>query len=156
MPKRLSYEERRARETLDRLDKNDIQKIGEHSVAVECYKRGWKTSILSGGTKTIDLLIWNPKTKNSVSAQVKSRKKHGRKWHLVRLPSPEKITVPIVAVFFEFTEVSGNKIMHDFNFYVIPPIEAEKLIERDPSDYYWMIKWEDIQQFEDKWDLLWE
>lgn len=164
MRRRLTDEDRRARQTARDLKTHDIQKIGEHAAAVECYKRGWKADILSGGTPVIDLLIWNPELKRSTSVQVKSRKVYQQnRWNLSRLPPREKITIPIIGVFVQITKVEENLLDHKCHFYIIPPEDAKRLlndvdeayrIEKPKYDDHW-IKNEDLEQFKNRWDLLW-
>lgn len=145
---------------MTKLNRHSVQKIGEHLVAVECYKRNWTCSIISGTQPNFDVLIHNPALLRNMVAEVKtlqcSRKMSAPSSSFTK--TPEKTTCPLILVLY-------NLGIDKARFFVIPMHEIltrqidgnEEYIKKHPNwkNKFWITR-ENFVEFEDRWDLLFE
>lgn len=115
---------------------------GEFFVAAELSKRGWIATLTAKNTPDVDLLASRPNGGVHARIQVKTRSPAYRSAHRVG----NELKQVGERDFLVLVDIGGEGEMP--RYWVIPTVEAGKLIK------YEQIRTKDIDEFEDRWDLL--
>lgn len=137
--------------------KNNDQQLtgmaGEFLTVGKLFKRGYQASITFGNAKSIDVLVYNPKSDKSFKVQVKTLRK--KNCFLIKKENlnPDHIYIFIILHDFdqpeEYFVVSGNEILKDINkFFGASYINAEK-----PSSMP-AINYGPLSPFKDNWKIF--
>ena len=115
---------------------------GEFFVAAELSKRGWIATLTAKNTPDIDLLASRPNGDVHARIQVKTRSPAYRSAHRVG----KNLKQVGERDFLVLVDIGAEGEMP--RYWVIPTVAAVSLIKHD------QIRTKDIDEFEDRWDLL--
>ncbi len=164
-----------------KISKNQVALAGEFAALSQLALRGFDANLTLGNTKSVDILVSNPRTKNMFRLEVKTHSKNkpynnkdfGRiiaQWRLSE--KHEKIIDD--KLFYCFVSIQDDN--NSFNFYIVPSKVVADYVTR--SHKYWLsidskrvdnpmrafqlgsedfnydFKTPLVEEYQDRWDFL--
>lgn len=131
------------------IDRSQTSFAAELFVAAELVKQGHIVTITFGNEKAIDILAVEAENqRNMVSIDVKGLRRPAY-WALGNYANRKKH--PAIYVFCYLNKSNENP-----QYFIVPKRKVDQLVEYAKDRKSGWIKFKGIQEYKDKWNLIWE
>ena len=129
---------------------------GEYYVAFRLLAEGYAVGLTPRGTTSIDLIVTNPKTKETITIQTKTGRnafiqnsKYGNYWKW-RVGKPRE---PHESFFYAFVDLKGD-LKQTPDVFIVPSKQLASLLSDEYPDWCNKINVNNESKYKNQWDII--